>query len=119
VLPLDKRMQASWLLAQHIPQSVVHFAPTGPPCPILFALPTGTGVHVYVLDTGVRTTHQEFGLCTLGADGGCAAAHLATGEATRVGAGFNAVDGGGGLEDCHGHGTHVRAESERWLSHRL
>src|SRR6185436_11726026 len=46
---------------------------------------TGAGVHVYVLDTGIRTTHQEFG-----------------GRATRD---FDALGGNG--DDCHGHGTHV------------
>ena len=47
--------------------------------------PNGAGTHIYVLDTGLRTTHNEF--------------------AGRVGNGFDAV--GGGVEDCHGHGTHV------------
>ena len=47
----------------------------------------GNGVHVYVLDTGIRTTHNEF-----------------TG---RIGDGFTAIDDGNGVEDCHGHGTHV------------
>jgi len=47
---------------------------------------TGLGVTVYVLDTGVRSTHTEF-----------------TG---RMAAGFDAV-GGTSTEDCHGHGTHV------------
>jgi subtilisin family serine protease len=46
---------------------------------------TGAGVHVYVLDTGLRSTHQEFG-----------------GRATRD---FD-VHGGNG-DDCNGHGTHV------------
>jgi large repetitive protein len=48
---------------------------------------TGSGVHVYVIDTGVRATHQEL--------------------AGRVGAGFSAVDDGRGTADCNGHGTHV------------
>ncbi|MDY7227760.1 Ig-like domain-containing protein [Hyalangium rubrum] len=47
---------------------------------------TGAGVHAYVFDTGVRSTHVEF-----------------TG---RMGEGFDAV-GEGTTEDCHGHGTHV------------
>jgi subtilisin family serine protease len=47
---------------------------------------TGTGVTAYVIDTGLRFTHQEFG-----------------GRATS---GFDAVDGGT-ADDCHGHGTHV------------
>lgn len=45
----------------------------------------GTGVNVYVLDTGIRTSHNEFG--------------------GRASVGFDAL-GGNGL-DCHGHGTHV------------
>jgi subtilisin family serine protease len=50
---------------------------------------TGQGVHVYVIDSGVRSTHREL----LG----------------RVGPGFSAVDDGRGTEDCAGHGTHVAA----------
>ena len=46
---------------------------------------TGSGVTVYIIDTGIRTTHQEFG-----------------GRAT---VGFDALGGSG--QDCHGHGTHV------------
>ncbi len=48
--------------------------------------PTGAGVKAYIIDTGVRTTHQQFG-----------------GRATS---GFDAVDGGP-ADDCNGHGTHV------------
>lgn len=47
----------------------------------------GTGVHVYVIDTGVRSTHIEF-----------------TG---RMRTGFTVIIDGRGTEDCHGHGTHV------------
>jgi subtilisin family serine protease len=46
----------------------------------------GKGVRAYILDTGVRSTHREFG--------------------GRVVAGFDGY-GGGTTEDCHGHGTHV------------
>uniref|UniRef100_A0A0G4G9A2 subtilisin n=1 Tax=Chromera velia CCMP2878 TaxID=1169474 RepID=A0A0G4G9A2_9ALVE len=51
----------------------------------------GEGVHVYVIDTGVRTTHIEF-------EG-------------RIGAGRNFLLGGdpSDIEDCQGHGTHVAA----------
>lgn len=49
--------------------------------------PTGTGVRVYVLDTGVRTTHTQFG--------------------TRASVGADLVGDGGNGQDCHGHGTHV------------
>jgi subtilisin family serine protease len=48
---------------------------------------TGSGVHVYVLDTGIRLTHAEFG--------------------GRALAGFTAIDDGNGVNDCDGHGTHV------------
>ena len=47
---------------------------------------TGAGVKAYVLDTGIKFSHQEFG-----------------GRATS---GYDAVDGGS-ADDCHGHGTHV------------
>jgi len=46
---------------------------------------TGSGVRVYVIDTGIRTTHSQFG-----------------GRASNV---FDAFGGNG--SDCHGHGTHV------------
>ncbi|MFF5443981.1 S8 family serine peptidase [Streptomyces sp. NPDC012888] len=48
----------------------------------------GTGVTVYVVDTGVRITHQDFG--------------------GRARYGFDAIDGGA-AGDGHGHGTHVAA----------
>lgn len=47
---------------------------------------TGLGVTAYVVDTGIRSTHDEFG--------------------PRVGNGFTAIDDGVGTEDCNGHGTH-------------
>ncbi|HEX8702679.1 MAG TPA: S8 family serine peptidase [Myxococcaceae bacterium] len=47
----------------------------------------GTGVHAYIIDTGVRLTHSQF-----------------TG---RMGNGFDAVTSGGNANDCQGHGTHV------------
>ena len=46
---------------------------------------TGTGVTAYIIDTGILTSHNEFG-----------------GRAQR---GFDAF--GGTSEDCNGHGTHV------------
>jgi subtilisin family serine protease len=48
---------------------------------------TGAGVHAYIIDTGMRATHQQF-----------------TG---RVGNGADFVGDGQGTNDCHGHGTHV------------
>ena len=47
---------------------------------------TGAGVTAYVIDTGVRFSHREFG--------------------GRAVSGFDAVDGGP-ADDCNGHGTHV------------
>lgn len=44
-------------------------------------------VDVYVIDTGVRTNHQDF--------------------TSRVVPGFSAIADGRGTDDCHGHGTHV------------
>jgi subtilisin family serine protease len=46
-----------------------------------------TGVDVYVIDSGVRTTHVDF--------------------TSRVVSGFSAIADGRGTDDCHGHGTHV------------
>lgn len=46
----------------------------------------GAGVTAYIVDTGIRFTHQEFG-----------------GRATS---GVDEVDGGS-ADDCNGHGTHV------------
>ncbi len=47
---------------------------------------TGAGVTAYIIDTGVRFDHTEFG--------------------GRAVTGFDAVDGGS-ADDCNGHGTHV------------
>jgi aqualysin 1 len=49
----------------------------------------GAGVLVYVVDTGIRATHQQFG--------------------TRVNTarGFTAINDGRGTTDCNNHGTHV------------
>jgi subtilisin family serine protease len=47
---------------------------------------SGSGVTAYIIDTGIRFAHSEFG-----------------GRATS---GFDAVDGGS-ADDCNGHGTHV------------
>ncbi len=48
---------------------------------------TGKGVHVYVIDTGIRRTHQEF--------------------QGRAFAAFDSIGDGQNSNDCHGHGTHV------------
>ncbi|WFE30383.1 S8 family serine peptidase [Solwaraspora sp. WMMD791] len=47
----------------------------------------GTGTTVYVLDSGIRTTHTDFG--------------------TRAQFAYDAVNDGNSPGDCHGHGTHV------------
>ncbi len=46
----------------------------------------GTGVHAYVLDTGIRGTHQLL--------------------SAKIGEGYSAI-GGSPTDDCDGHGTHV------------
>lgn len=48
---------------------------------------TGTGVKAYIIDTGVRATHTDFG--------------------GRVISGFDAIGDGFGTDDPNGHGTHV------------
>jgi len=49
---------------------------------------TGAGVHAYIIDTGIRATHQQF--------------------ATRVSTqNFTSISDGNGTNDCNGHGTHV------------
>jgi serine protease len=51
---------------------------------------TGGGVHAYIIDTGIRSTHIEFG--------------------SRVSTtGFTAINDGNRTNDCNGHGTHVAA----------
>ena len=47
---------------------------------------TGAGVRAYVIDTGIRFNHSQFG--------------------GRAVTGYDAVDGGS-ADDCNGHGTHV------------
>lgn len=49
--------------------------------------PTGAGVNAYVIDTGIRITHTQFG--------------------GRAFSGYDAVGDGNGTNDCNGHGTHV------------
>jgi subtilisin family serine protease len=48
---------------------------------------TGAGVTAYVIDTGIRASHTQFG--------------------GRVGSGATAINDGRGSSDCNGHGTHV------------
>ncbi|MCL7461025.1 S8 family peptidase [Micromonospora echinofusca] len=47
---------------------------------------TAHNVHAYVIDTGIRSTHGDFGV--------------------RAGGGVDLVDGGP-ADDCNGHGTHL------------
>jgi subtilisin family serine protease len=58
---------------------------------------TGTGVIVYVLDTGIRKTHNQFAGSPVSRAG-----YIANGFA-----GDFVGDGWGSADDCHGHGTHV------------
>jgi subtilisin family serine protease len=48
---------------------------------------TGAGVNVYIMDTGIRASHSEFG--------------------GRASGAYTAIADGNGTNDCHGHGTHV------------
>jgi subtilisin family serine protease len=48
---------------------------------------TGTGVDAYIIDTGIRITHNEFG--------------------GRAVAGVDEITPGGNADDANGHGTHV------------
>jgi len=53
-----------------------------------FAYPsTGAGVNIYIIDSGIRTSHQEFGGRAVGA--------------------FTAIYDGRGTDDCYFHGTAV------------
>ncbi len=47
----------------------------------------GSGVHAYVLDTGINAGHSEF--------------------SGRIGNGYDFVDNDSNPQDCNGHGTHV------------
>ena len=48
---------------------------------------TGSGVHAYIIDTGIRVTHTQFG--------------------GRASVAFDSVGDGQNGNDCNGHGTHV------------
>ena len=48
---------------------------------------TGAGVTAYIVDTGIRPTHNQFG--------------------GRAVSGYDFVDNDGDASDCNGHGTHV------------
>lgn len=47
----------------------------------------GSGVRAYIIDTGIRLTHDDFG--------------------GRAATGYDAITAGGTADDCNGHGTHV------------
>jgi len=51
----------------------------------------GQGTQIYVVDTGVRTTHSEF--------------------TNRIASGYSTVSDGFGTSDCNGHGTHVASSA--------
>ncbi|MFZ5843446.1 MAG: S8 family serine peptidase [Pseudomonadota bacterium] len=46
-----------------------------------------SGVHAYIIDTGIRSSHSQF--------------------SGRMGNGYDAIGDGQGTNDCQGHGTHV------------
>ncbi len=48
---------------------------------------TASSVHAYIIDTGIRITHTDFG--------------------GRASHGFDFIDNDAVADDCHGHGTHV------------
>lgn len=48
---------------------------------------TGAGVNAYIIDTGIRASHTQFG--------------------GRIVGGATAISDGRGSDDCNGHGTHV------------
>lgn len=48
---------------------------------------TGSGVNAYIIDTGIRRTHNEFG--------------------SRAFVGYDSIGDGRNSDDCNGHGTHV------------
>lgn len=50
-------------------------------------LQTGSGTTVYIVDTGILSSHQQF--------------------SGRVLSGYTAISDGNGTTDCNGHGTHV------------
>ena len=49
--------------------------------------PTGSGVNAYIIDTGIRRSHAQFG--------------------GRAFVGYDAIGDGQNSNDCNGHGTHV------------
>ena len=49
----------------------------------------GSGTIVYIIDTGIRATHNDFG------------------GRVNTARGFTAISDGQGTNDCNGHGTHV------------
>ncbi len=49
----------------------------------------GSGVNVYIIDTGIRSSHSQFGGRSVGA--------------------FSSIADGNGAQGCHWHGTHVAA----------
>lgn len=48
---------------------------------------TASNVNAYIIDTGIRASHSDFG--------------------GRVSGGYSAINDGNGTNDCQGHGTHV------------
>ena len=59
------------------------------------ATAVGSGVNVYMIDTGIKFSHQEFG-------------HMDGTSGSRAVPGFS-VFGDNNSSDCYGHGTHTAA----------
>jgi subtilisin family serine protease len=64
----------------------------------------GTGVHVYVIDTGIRADHTDFGGRVSGGK------NVAINDGNDNNGNEDAVD----TEDCDGHGTHVAGIIGGW-----
>ncbi len=82
---------------------------------------TGAGVHTYVIDTGMRSSHEEFagrvgdGFSTVDDAGEPAGGRVARVILDRL-LGREDNDGDPSTEDCNGHGTHVAGSigGRRW-----